>query len=375
MKGKKPRHAPGEAEPRPRPFPPGKKQGEEILVRGTNWVGDSVMSLPALRELRRLYPQSRITLLVRKWVAAIFQDQQLVDEIRPLPESRTMRRRLMAIRGLPRHFDRAVLLPNSFEVALSAFMAGIPERIGYRTDGRGLLLTRRATPRIRTLKRHQTYYYLDLLHQTGLSGIDYLNDASFQPDLRLKPSPEGMRAAQSLLEQAGVQAGSRRVLINPGAIFGPAKRWFLDRYGLLADRLMESEKVEVLIIGSPGELGLAHEIANSMRRCPYILTGKTNLASLMGLLASCDLLITNDSGPMHLAAALDVPQVALFGSTDEIATGPLSTRAHVIHKHVRCSPCLLRECPIDVRCFDRISVEEVLQTAREVLHSPSPNSS
>ena len=170
-----------------------------------------------------------------------------------------------------------------------------------------------------------------------------------------------------LLERAGSHPEECRVLINPGAYFGPAKRWFTSRYAALADRLVEETGVEIAIVGAAGELELAEEISALMKHRPLILTGKTDLAGLMGLLAGSRLFVTNDSGPMHLAAALGVRQIAIFGSTDEIATGPLSECARIVHKHVECSPCLLRECPIDLRCFDRITVDEVAELAVEML--------
>jgi heptosyltransferase-2 len=157
--------------------------------------------------------------------------------------------------------------------------------------------------------------------------------------------------------------------MNPGANYGPAKRWFSKRYAALADRLIAEIKADIVLIGSREERTLAQEIQTLTQHSLTILTGKTDLASVMGLLSRCDLFITNDSGPMHLAAALDTPQIALFGSTDEVATGPFSSKARVLHKHVECSPCLLRECPIDLRCFSRIAVDEVYDAARAALQS------
>lgn len=340
-----------------------------ILIRGANWIGDSVMSIAALRELRRLSPDSHLVLLVKSWVADLFKDQGLVDEIITIENNGSRLSRIWHLPRRLRDFDAAVLFQNAFEAAAIAFRARIPERIGYGTDSRRLFLTRQARPRIKQLGRHQVFYYLDLLYQTGLSPIDYLNDMQWQPDIRLCASQAGLSEAGSLLSESA-QGGSRRlVIVNPGAYFGSAKRWFLDRYADLADRLIESEGAEVAIIGSLNESRIADEIQKLMKNRAHIFTGRTTLAGLMGLLSWCDLFITNDSGPMHLAAAVDVPQIAIFGSTDEQATGPLSRKAVVIHKHVECSPCLLRECPIDLRCFRRIGVDEVYETARRLLRN------
>lgn len=345
------------------------KQGDRILIRGTNWIGDSVMSLAALREMRRLFPEHQITLLVREWVSGVFENQGLVDEILPLEDSSSRVRPFFQLVGKIRNFDFALLFQNAFQAALVTRLAGIPERIGYRTDARGLLLTRGARPRIKELNRHQIYYYLDLLYQTGLSTRDYLNEPQFKPDIRLTPSDEGTQKAEQLLRSVNVTREQPMILLNPGAFYGSAKRWFTDRYAELADRLIDEDQAQVIIIGSAGEKRIAEKIQSFARRPMRILTGQTDLPTLMGLLSQCDLLLTNDSGPMHLAAALDTPQIAILGSTDEVATGPFSPRAQVIHKHVECSPCLLRECPIDLRCFSRIEVDEVYETARVLLHN------
>lgn len=334
---------------------------EKILVRVPNWIGDAVMATAALRELRRLLPQSEITLWARPWVADLLRGQELADQVLTAPLT------TWSVPEQLRGFDRAVLLQNAFSAAWTVWRAGIRERIGYRTDGRGLLLTRAVRPRSKAMGKHQVFYYLDLLHRSGLSPRDYLNSPGFQPDIRLKAPESGRHRALKLLESAGADPRRRLVVLNPGAHYGSAKRWFAERYAELADRLIQEEDVEIALVGSSGERPLAERIAGLMRERPKILTGKTDLPALMGVLAECDLLVTNDSGPMHLAAALDVPQIALFGSTDEIATGPLSPKARVIHKHVACSPCLLRECPIDLRCFDRIGVEEVFVQGRQVL--------
>lgn len=342
-----------------------------ILIRSANWIGDAVMSTAALRELRRLFPRSHLTVVARQWVAPLFEEQGLADAILPLPNSVGALRQALTLSGRLRGFDAAVLFQNAFSAALTVFLARIPERVGYRTDGRSFLLTRRARPRVKRLGRHQVYHYLDLLHQTGLSPLDYLNAPSFQPDTRLQATERGRNRARKLLKGLDVDPDRQRIIVNPGAYYGPAKRWFIDRYAKLCDLLIAEHPCEILLIGSARERRIADEIAALTRKSPHILSGRTDLSCLMALIAGADLMITNDSGPMHLAAALGTRQIALFGSTDEIATGPLSDRAQVLHKHVPCSPCLLRECPIDLRCFDRISVEEVYRMASSALGAVS----
>lgn len=351
------------------------------LIRSTNWIGDAVLSLAAIREVRRLFPDDHLTLAALPWVAALFQDQGAVDAILALdPDAGWNRSRTW--RKLRGSVDRAIVFPNSFRSALECRMTGAPERIGYRTDGRGILLTRRPLPRFRARGHHHIYYYLDLLHSAGLSPLDYLNAGDdFTPDISLSALPQWKESARALLAEAGTGlpggTGCRPVgceslvLIHPGAAYGSAKRWFPERYAEVADRLIESLGCRIALIGSASEIALAERVRQGMRHRPAVLTGKTDLPTLMGLIATCSLFISNDSGPMHLAAALGVRQVSLFGSTDEIATGPFNPRAVVIHKHVECSPCLLRECPLDLRCFDRIRAEEVASAAEDLLkHGP-----
>ena len=339
-----------------------------VFIRSVNWIGDAVMSVAALRELRRLYPDDHFAMGARSWVAGLFENQGLVDEIIALESGDSglgyQRRTAPRLRG----FDRAILFQNAFGAALTVFLARVPERIGYRTDGRRLLLTRSGSPRIKRLGRHQIYYYLDLLYQTGLSPRDYLNDSSFEPDIHLAPTPQGIERAHALMTERGIPPNAPLIGLNPGAYFGSAKRWFVERYAALADRLIEGQGACILIFGSAGEKRIADAIQENMRNRAAALAGATDLATLAALISLCRLFITNDSGPMHLAAALDTPQIAIFGSTDEIATGPHSRTARVIHKHVECSPCLLRECPLDLRCFSRIEVDEVYEQALEILN-------
>ena len=339
-----------------------------MLIRASNWIGDCVMSVAAVKELRRLYPEERLTVAGYGRVTGVFEGQAFVDRVIALEHDGAwarVRRESRMLRGS----DRVLLFTNSFASALPAFLARVPDRLGYGTDGRSLLLTRRVRPRSKRLGYHQAFYYLDLIHQLGLSEVDYLGNRDYAPDITLEAGKEAIEKAKNLLEAARVDRGRPLVALNPGAAFGSAKRWFLDRYAAVADLLVEEEGAEILLIGSRSEISFARQIDKQMQASPHCLSGRTSLTTLMGLLSQCDLLLTNDSGPMHLAAALQIPQVALFGSTDEIATGPLSPRAVVIHKHAECSPCLLRECPIDLRCFDRIAVDEVFEAAQGLLHS------
>ena len=341
---------------------------KKLLVRSTNWIGDAAMSVAALREIRRQHPHLHIVVAGPAWVLGVFYGQNFIDSLIELPQSGNRFYRVWKEACLLRGFEQVLIFTNSFATAFASFLAGTVKRLGYSTDGRGILLTGKAVDRSKSMGFHQAYYYLDLISQTGFSNIDYL-DGTFPPDTSLHVSRSGSEEASKLLAELKIDRQRPLVLLNPGAQYGPAKRWFPDRYARLADSLIDRERVEIGIIGSKNDVDVAKEIEAQMRHSPHIMAGLTSISGLLGLFSESRLLITNDSGPMHLAAALDVPQIALFGSTDEKATGPLSQNAWVINKHVECSPCLLRECPIDSRCFDRIRVDHVLEEALRLINS------
>ena len=344
--------------------------GIRLLVRGTNWIGDSIMTLPALHELRRHQPEARIALMVRRWVRALFEGLECIDELVECDQAGSQFTRLLDnTRELRKgRYDAALLLPNAIAPALQAACAGIPRRMGYATDARNWLLTRstRRSPRLRG--RHQCYHYLALLHQLGLSPVDYLADPEFIPNASMPLNESERREAEITCRRFQLDLSRPLISLSGGAHYGSAKRWFPERFAEVADALVESHQVQVALIGSGGEADLATKIAGFMRHPPILLAGKTDLRELKHLLGQSNLLITNDSGPMHLAAALGTPSVAVFGSTDAIATAPLGRNARVIRKEVACSPCLLRECPVDLRCFASVCSEEVIAAAREQLN-------
>ncbi|MBI2821682.1 MAG: lipopolysaccharide heptosyltransferase II [Acidobacteria bacterium] len=354
---------------------------DSFLIRATNWIGDSIMSLPAIKELRRLHPGASISVLARHWVADIYRVGNWVDEVivmdrAPWPGLRGLLHTARELRR--RRFHCALLLQNAFEAALIARLARIPVRIGYNTDHRGFLLTCPIALQPNVLAMHQNFYYLNLLTASRLSPRQYGPGLGYQPDATLQLSDEQKLAAQKLLESLKICARTPLVGLNPGAAYGPAKRWFPERYAAVADYLIDRWDAQVVVIGSAAETGIARQVQKSMRHSAILLSGRTTLLELMGLIEQCDLFLTNDSGPMHLAAALGRPLIALFGSTDERATGPVSDRAHVVHKPVDCTPCFLRSCPIDLRCFKQISVDEVCRLADAILQgvtTAAPSSS
>lgn len=341
-----------------------------LLVRGTNWVGDAVMSVPALKEIRRIFPRARISLLVRPWVRDVYSAADFVDELLDYDKSAAHRgwagnRRL--ITELKRgEFDLALLLQNAFDAAWLAWRARIPLRAGYARDARSFLLTHAVpiAPEIR--KVHQGFYYLGILSGLGLIEPKVWERGEGLP-VSLPVRDSDRESARRLLLQNGIGTGETIIGLNPGAFYGSAKRWLSDRYASVADSLAVKYGARIIVLGASSDRPVAGEIVAMMRCRPVLLAGETTLGQLMGILGECSLLITNDSGSMHLAAALDVPQVAIFGSSSDIATGPLSARASVVKHPVDCSPCFLRECPIDFRCMKGVSTDDVLAEACRLL--------
>jgi heptosyltransferase II len=348
-------------------------QVRKLLIRSPNWVGDAVMCVPALREIRRIFCQAHISLLVRPWVRDVYAAVDFVDEILEY-DSDGAHKGWMGFYRLVRElrrarFDLAILLQNAFGAALLAWTARIPLRVGYARDVRSPLLTHacRIDPAVRRI--HQIYYYLGILSGVGLMEPRIWLQNGLRFSLALEVCESDQTAARALLRRHGAEPGRVIVALSPGAAYGSAKRWLSERYAAVADALVVQYRACIIILGSPAEVSTAQEVAGRMTRPAVVLAGATTLGQLMGLIRESSLLITNDSGPMHLAAALGVPQLAIFGSTDEIATGPLSTVAAVIKQPVECSPCLLRECPTDFRCMTGISVERVLSAAVSKLES------
>ncbi len=348
---------------------------KRILIRGTNWVGDAVMSVPAMREIRRIFPESHISVLVRPWVRDIYAAADFVDAVLEYDKSGRHR----GIYGFCRlaselrrkRFDLAIVLQNAFEAALLVWAAGIPKRIGYARDGRSLLLTDAIPIDPEVRKLHQAYYYLGILAGLGLLESRAWGRGGTVPSAHIGVREEDRVAARAILQSCGIPQEDLIVGITPGAFYGEAKRWFADRYAVVAHAIAEENTARILLFGAASDLPVVQEVAAAMKRDSVILAGRTTLGQLMALIKECRLLITNDSGPMHLAAALDVPQLALFGSTSETATGPLNRNARVIKHPVDCNPCFLRKCPTDFRCMNRISAEEVIEAARKMLASPT----
>lgn len=339
----------------------------KILVREVNWVGDAVLTLPALDALDRRFPEAEIVVLGRRWVAGLFGGRRSVDRVLAYESAgahRGLPGRWALARALRRDgFDLAVLFPNSFDAAAVPWLAGIPRRVGYPTDGRRLLLTHPVRAAARPGERHQVFRYLDLVGALGATG---------EAVPRLAVTAEAARAAEEILARHGVDAGATWIAVNPGSVYGSAKRWPAERFAAVADALTARRGVRAVLIGSGGETPVLRSVAQAMREPALVLGGRTEIGTLPGLLRRARLLVTNDTGAMHVAAAVGAPVLAIFGPTDLEATGPLGPRCRTVRAPVPCSPCLLRECPIDHRCMTGVTVDEVVRAAEELLDETQP---
>ena len=339
-----------------------------ILVRATNWVGDAVMSIPALQALRKEFPSARISILARPWVAGLYGREPFCDELIPYEAPtgwRGVPEKWGIARKLRQHqFDCAILLQNAFESAALVTAAGIPVRIGYDRDARGWLLTYPIpVPEPGEIPKHQRFYYLELLKRAQV-----LDGYETSGHIRLHGAPAAAQVGRQLLKAYSLDGPT--IGVAPGAAYGGAKRWLPERFGETALRLAGERGASILIFGSKEEwpiCNVVHEYLQQGRQQSINLAGKTLLREFIDIVAACDLLLTNDSGPMHIASALGVPTVAVFGATDHEATGPTGAWSRVVREDVECSPCLLRECPIDHRCMLRVPVERVAEEASELL--------
>lgn len=328
------------------------------------------MSIPALQLLRESFPDAHIAIVARPWVGALYAREPFCDEIisydcptgwRGLAEKWALANQLRT-----REFDCAILFQNAFEAAALASFARIPERIGYARDGRSLLLTRAIpVPDASKTHRHQRFYYLELLKRGG-----FIEKYSESLPIRLFASNMAREHGRDLLSSAGLRLPV--IGLAPGAAYGGAKRWLPERFAEAAMQLAAERDASVAIFGSRQERDLGERIcerlfAEGIESANFC--GTTTLSELIDMVAGCLLFLTNDSGPMHIASALGVPTVAVFGATDEFATGPTGANSEVVREDVECSPCLKKECPIDHRCMTAVSAERVVGAAFRVIDS------
>ncbi|WP_419656772.1 RfaF: ADP-heptose: LPS heptosyl transferase II [Desulfosarcina variabilis str. Montpellier] len=341
-----------------------RKAIKRLLIRSTNWIGDAIMTTPAVRAIRRNFPDAHISMLAKPWVAPVFAHSPHVDEIvnydaggRHAGAPGTLR---LAKDLRTQRYDAAILLQNAIEAAIIAFLAGIPRRIGFDSDGRRLLLTHpvRRTRAIRSI--HQTGYYLKILEGAGLS--------TGSPDLELHLDPADIRRGGQLLAEFSVAPDRPIIGLNPSATFGPAKQWFPERYAALGDRLNQDLDATILVFGGPGDRELGRSITAQMSAPAVDLSGRTSLGEAMALIGRCAAFVTNDSGLMHVAAALTTPLVAVFGSTNSTTTSPFSHTSRIVRVPTPCSPCMQPVCPLGhMDCMRQVTVDMVAAAVKDLL--------
>lgn len=346
------------------------EQAARVFIRGVNWVGDAVMTTPAIARIRRAFPNAKITLHVRPWVAAVYEHNPDIDELWVEDESASASAFYsLAHRIRAEKFDYGFVLPNAFRSAALMFLGGIAERVGHERrrlhawervfESRAFMLTRAINVTRELLEKHEVYYYLNI--------VDWLPGAvEGEPRLVLNAGAEHIVYVDHLLESKSVRSHAPRLVVAPGSINSNAKRWLPERFAAVADRLHRDAGAEVFLIGSPKEKEVVDEVARLCAEPVHNLVGDLNLSQVIALLDQSHGFIGNDSGAMHLAAALNLPSVAVFGPTKWVNTAPFSPLSTIVREPVECAPCMLRDCPIDHRCMTRIEVDRVLATFDEL---------
>lgn len=328
------------------------------MVKQVNWLGDVVIGLPALRAIRGAFPAAHLSLVVKRELAGFFDGCSWIDEVIPYrlragAAGLVDRGRLVA--GLrARDFDLAILLPNSFDAAFWAWLAAVPERVGFATDARGWMLTRRAAPGPQATEGHQVHYLLEMLHQTlGIEGSP--------GDFAIEPAERNRERMRAWLAERRPTNG-RLIALAPAAAFGPAKEWPAANYAELINLMAERFGADCVLVGAPNERAKCESIAATSKRGALVAAGETGVGELVALMSLCDAFAGNDSGSMHVAGALGIPTVGIYGSTRPWRTGPLGPRAATLYHQIECSPCLQRTCRFGhYDCLRGITPGEVVE--------------
>lgn len=343
-----------------------KLQPKKIIVRMPNWIGDLVMATPVLADLRKAFPQAHITALCRAPHSELLEKDAHINELFSFHKIRGFGHRNQKKDIVQRlrkgKYDLGILLTNSFSSAWWFWQGQVARRIGYKGEFRSLFLTDALPLPKEVTTQHLVLSYKILLEPLGIPVSDS------RPSLYLLEKELGK--ARDLLAKMGVKKDQIIVGINPGAAYGSAKCWLPERFREVTDKLLENPSITIIYFGDQNTEPLINQICHGLSERVINLAGLTSIRELCCLIKLCSILLTNDSGPMHIAAAVGTPLVALFGSTNDTATGPYKTGI-VIHKHVECSPCYKRVCPIDFRCMKRIEAHEVLDHILKVLGQKS----
>jgi len=340
----------------------------KILARGTNWIGDAVMQIPALRRLRRVFPDAHLTLHTRAWAQGIFEDANFIDEILTFETSKSKFKDVFTQAKIlrPRNFDLVVLFPNSFESALTAKLANIKTRVGYEKEARGFLLTDALPIPEWKNQTHEVFYYLNLIAEVEKKFVGAQTLSLDEPQFDLTIRDERKTRAQKFLMENAVDLSKKIIALGVGSTNSRAKRWQAKSYAKLNDKIQFELKANVILVGASDELEVSNEVYEMSEKKPIILTGKTSLAEAAAILGEVDLLVSNDMGLAHIASAVGTKTLVIFGPTNPNTTRPWT--AEIIYKNVECAPCMLRDCPIDHRCMTGISADEVFEKAINLLN-------
>ena len=351
---------------------------KKALIVLPNWIGDAVMAVPAISRIRDILPSAHVTILGLQHICELFQESPYMDET--LVYSKPL---LATVNDIKKYgYDIAILLPNSFRSALIAHLARIPLRCGYNRDGRGFMLNIPVKVDSKVKRLHQAEYYLNLAENRRDKNVPPIGDRRgfSSTELTTGPTPSNgkqkewlhlsldeIQRGKEMLSKNNIPPDSLIIGINPGAAYGSAKRWYPERFARLSKILANKYNAKIIVFGGKQEQDTTELIVNISQVSILNMAGKTSVRELMAIIKHCRVFITNDSGPMHIAAALGVPVVAIFGSTDPARTGPLGDQHIVIKKDVACSPCFLRKCYKDLLCMDLISVDDVLRGVKRRL--------
>jgi len=342
-----------------------KNPPKNIIVRMPNWIGDLVMATPVLNDLRAHFKDAKITAMCQSNIASVLKHNPNIDEIQSFikPNGWIHRKAHLEIVDQLKFgkYDLGILLTNSFSSAWWFYWGNVKNRIGYQNNFRNFLLNYAVPLPNNVEKQHLVITYKMLLDPLGIPLSQTL------PKLYVDQAES--LAADNMLLQLDIDLKKNTIIgINPGAAYGSAKCWLPERFKALNERLLQDPNVYLIYFGDPAGLSLVNAICDGMGERVINLAGKTTIRTLMALIQKCSVFLTNDSGPMHIAYALQTKLLALFGSTSDVKTGPFGN-SQIIHKHVKCSPCYKRKCPIDFKCMTSISVEEVATAIHQLLKS------
>lgn len=334
---------------------------KNIIIRMPNWIGDFVMATPILTDIRKKYPKAFITAMCRKPLGDLLAKDEDINEVFSFHKIsfnlfRRKEEREITEKIKAGEFDLGILLTNSFSSAWWFYLGKVKRRIGYKTHCRNLLLNEKVSLPKNISQQHQVITYKELLKPLGVA----ISDST--PRLYLEDQEK--KEALSLLKRQGYKEGKKLFVIHPGASYGSAKCWIPERFLEVSQAILENPEHYIVFIGNDATNAIIHEIAFKLNKNAINLAGKTNLRQLSSIISLSTVLLTNDSGPMHIAAALNVPLIALFGSTNPIKTGPYP-HGEVICKKVVCSPCYERSCTKDFRCMNEITTKEVLEKLKK----------